>query len=200
MTYKSGQHIFRQNSACHGLHCILEGTVALRRTDAQGNSSIVRLVECGQTLGHRTYFAGTAYSATAEALTDCRICFIPRKDCQELIDESPALNTRFLQRLAGELGQSENARFRMTHQRIRTRLAHLILSLRGRHGEVDDDGNIVIQPPLSRRDMAAFIGARAESLSRAIRALREAGVAEFGRREIVVHDLDNLLDEIDHQI
>jgi CRP-like cAMP-binding protein len=65
---------------------------------------------------------------------------------------------------------------------------------------VDEDGNIVIIPPLSRQDMAAIIGARADSLSRAIRALQEDGVADFGRRRIVVHDLDDLLDQIDNHL
>jgi len=198
--YRAGQVVFQQHNPCLGLHCVLEGSIAMRRADANGNSSIVRLIEAGQTLGHRAYFAGTAYSTSAQTLTDCRICFIPRVDIDRLLLQSPVLGSRFLLRLSGDLEMSEKARFRITYQRIRTRLCHLILSLRGRHGVVDDAGNIIIEPPLSRQEMAAVIGARAESLSRAIRALQDDGVAEFGRRRIVIHDLDNLLDEIDHQI
>jgi CRP-like cAMP-binding protein len=48
--------------------------------------------------------------------------------------------------------------------------------------------------------MAAVIGARPESLSRAIRALQDDGVVVFDRRRIIIEDLDNLLDEIDHHI
>jgi CRP/FNR family transcriptional regulator len=114
--------------------------------------------------------------------------------------ESPELGARFLQRLAGELGKAEEGQFRSTHQRIRTRLAYLILSLKGAHGDVDDEGNILIESPLSRQDMAAVIGARPESLSRAIRALQDDGVVVFDRRRIIIEDLDNLLDEIDHHI
>jgi CRP-like cAMP-binding protein len=197
--YKPGQIIFQQNSPCLGLFCILEGSVALRQTDAQGNTSIVRMIEAGQTMGHRSYFAGTAHSSSAEALGACRVCFIPRKVVDGLM-ESPELGARFLQRLAGELGKAEEGQFRSTHQRIRTRLAYLILSLKGAHGEVDDEGNILIESPLSRQDMAAVIGARPESLSRAIRALQDDGVVVFNRRCIIIEDLDNLLDEIDHHI
>jgi CRP/FNR family transcriptional regulator len=186
--YKPGQVIFQQNSPCLGLFCILEGSVALRQTDAQGNTSIVRMIEAGQTMGHRSYFAGTAHSNSAEALSGCRICFIPRSVVDGLM-ESSELGARFLQRLAGELGKAEEGQFRSTHQRIRTRLAYL-----------DDEGNILIESPLSRQDMAAVIGARPESLSRAIRALQDDGVVVFNRRCIIIEDLDNLLDEIDHHI
>jgi len=51
--------------------------------------------------------------------------------------------------------------------------------------------------PLSRRDMASAIGTRPESLSRAIRALENAQVASFHGKRVVVHDLDDLLDEVE---
>ena len=200
MQIAAGKTVFHQNSPASGVHCVRRGSIAMRRSDAHGNSRISRLIESGQTLGYRALFAGTVYEASAETLTPCQVCFIPKATVSELLTESPELSARFLQRLAGDLGDSELNGFRTTFLRIRTRLAHLILAMRGRHGTVDDDGNIIIEPPLSRQDMAALIGARAESLSRAIRALQDDGVAKFGRRRIVVHDLDNLLDEIDEHI
>ncbi len=195
-----GKAVFHQNSPVNGVHCVRQGSIAMRRSDAHGNSRISRLIEAGQTLGYRALFAGTVYEASAETLTPCQVCFIPKAVVSELLTESPELSSRFLQRMAGDLGDAELSGFRTTFLRIRTRLAHLILAMRGRHGTVDDEGNIIIEPPLSRQDMAALIGARAESLSRAIRALQDDGVAKFGRRRIEVHDLDNLLDEIDDHI
>ena len=53
--------------------------------------------------------------------------------------------------------------------------------------------------PFTRQLLASLIGARTESLSRAIRALEMAGVARFDGRTVVVPDLDGLLDEIEQQ-
>ena len=60
-----------------------------------------------------------------------------------------------------------------------------------------DDGVLTLQLPLSRKDVAAVLGARRESIARAIRALEDDGVATFRGRAVRVPDLDTLLDEID---
>jgi hypothetical protein len=45
--------------------------------------------------------------------------------------------------------------------------------------------------------MASTIGTRPESLSRAIRALEQSGVAGFKGKQVLVRDLDDLLDEVE---
>ena len=82
---------------------------------------------------------------------------------------------------------------------VRARLAYLLLELRVRHGQVDADGNIVIDLPLSRQDLASLAGTRPESLSRVIKALEAAGVARFTGRRVVVVDLDVLVDEAERR-
>jgi CRP/FNR family transcriptional regulator len=196
-TYRAGQVIFYQGNACLGLYCIEEGEVALRKADEAGHDAIVRLAHAGQTLGYRAYFAGTPYAATAEALTECRICFVDRAAVRQLLDRNPALGYRFLHRAAVELEESEESRLQVTTLSVRTRLAHLLLALKDRRGRALDNGELVIELPLARQDLAALLGARPETISRAIRALEDDGVAHFDGREVRIADLDALLDELD---
>jgi len=195
--YGSGQIIFYQGNACLGVYCIMEGMVALRKNDAGGNSVIVRLADAGQTLGYRAFFAGSRYEATAEAATDCVICFIDHAAVRRLLDQNPAIGERFLTRLARDLEDAEHARLDLQASSVRARLAHLLLVLKDRHGRADHGGSVVIDLPLSRQDVAAMIGARPETVSRAIKGLAEDGVARFAGREVVVPDLDRLLDELE---
>ncbi len=195
--YRTGQTVFYQRNPCLGIYCIMEGTVALRKSDAAGNSVIVRLAEAGQTIGYRAFFAKSPYEVSAEAVTDSTICFIDHAAVQRLLEQNPSIGHHFLRRLAQDLEKSEQARLDADTLSVRARLAHLLLVLKDSYGRVDDDGNIIIELPLARHDMAAMIGARPESTSRAIKALQSDHVVRFEGRDAIVDDLDRLLDEID---
>ena len=196
-TYRTGQMVFYQGNPCLGIYCIAEGTVALRKTDSAGNSVIVRLAKAGQAIGYRAFFARSPYEASAEAVTDSTICFIDKTAMRRLLEQNPSIGHNFLTRLAQDLEESEQARLEAGTLSVRARLAHLLLVLKDSYGRVDDDGNIIIELPLARQDMAAMIGARPESTSRAIKALQSDRVVRFEGGDAIVDDLDRLLDEID---
>lgn len=195
--YRPGQVIFYQGQPCLGLHCIESGTVALRKTDAAGGSVIARLFHDGQTLGYLAYFAGRPYTGTAEAVTPCRICFIDKAVVRALLSRHPSVAQRFLGRIADNLSEAEDNRLSVSTLPLRARLAELLLSVRDRFGTAASDGTISLTLPLARRDIAAMLGARPETLSRAIRELTDAGIAVFEGREVRIPDLDALIDEVE---
>lgn len=198
--YYAGQVIFYQGNPCAGLYCIESGTVALKKLDAQGNQLIIRLAQGGDTLGYRTFFSGGNYYASAEAQTDCRICFVDRGSVRRLIEANPSIGGSFLTRLADDLRLAEESMMHVSTYSVRMRLAHLLLSLKDRYGDVSSDGVITLDLPLSRQDIASMIAVRPETLSRAVAALQEDNVVSFNRRKVVIPDLDRLLDEIEEWI
>lgn len=195
--YAPGQVIFYQGNPCLGIHCVEEGTVALRKTDGRGHSVISRLYHTGSTMGYLEYFAGDTYSGTAEALVPSRICFIDRAAVRRLLEHNPSLGFRFLRRLATDLRDAEQTKLDLVALPLRARLAHLLLVLKERFGEVDEQGILSIQLPISRQDIAALLGVRPESISRSIRQLEEDNVVRFHGRTVLVPDLDPLLDELE---
>ena len=195
--YKPGAIIFQQGQPCEGIFCIDAGEVALRKTDEHGASAIVRLAHAGQTIGYRAFFAGGHYAASAESLTESEVCFITSDVVRSLLEQDPRLGYRFLKRQADDLRESEEMRLHATSLSTRARLAHFLLALKDRVGQVSDDGVLTVELPLSRKDLAALLGARRESIARAIRALEEAKVANFTGRSVRIPDLDTLLDELD---
>jgi CRP-like cAMP-binding protein len=195
--YQPGQVIFYQGNPCLGLYCLEEGTVAVRKNDQSGNSVLIRVASAGDTLGYRTYFSGGPYAASAEALEPARVCFVDRGAIDRLLEQNPNLGTRFLKRMAEALGEAQETQLQSATLPVRARLAHLLLALKERFGTVNDDGELVIQLPLSRQDIAAMIGTRPETVARAILGLTQDEVASFQGRTVVVPDLDALLNEVD---
>lgn len=196
-TYACGQMLFYEGNPCLGLFCLEQGTVALRRRNSLESTPIIRLVEAGQTFGYREYFSGSRYSVSAQAASECRVCFVEKAVVDRLFANSPHLHRQFLKRMAADLAYTEQALVYAAQLSVRARIAQLLLELRDRHGQVDAAGNLVIDVPLSRQDLAGLVGARAESLSRAIKSLEAAGVAKFEGRRVVVADLDALVDVVE---
>lgn len=194
---KPGQILFRQGDPCDGVYCVASGTIAIRKMDEHGNSVLVRLRHAGQTIGYRDFFGGPSMTNSAEALVESRVCFVDRKAVAALLERNPALGLQFLQRIAKDLQDAEETILQTTTLPIRTRLAHLLLTLKERYGRVDETGTITIQLPLARQDIAAILGTRPETIARTIRGLDNEGVARFSGRTVVVENLDRLLDEIE---
>jgi CRP-like cAMP-binding protein len=195
--YESGQIVFYQGNPCLGIFCVESGTVAVRKADNHGNSALVRLIHAGQTLGYRSYFGGSNYTAGAEALTRCQVCFIDREAVKKLLAGNPSVGLLFLKHSADDLEASEEARLHSATLTVRARVAHLLLALKDRFATVDDEGTLTIELPMSRRDMADIVGTRPETIARTIRSLETDDVAIFKGRRVTVRDLDALLDELE---
>jgi CRP/FNR family transcriptional regulator len=196
--YRSGQLIYYQGNPCMGIHCVEGGSVALRKTDHAGNSVIVGLVHEGQTMGYRSFFSSKPYGASAEALEDSRVCFIDRAGVRRLIEANPSVGYEFLSRMAGEVEAADADKLHATALPMRGRLAHLLVLLKERYGEVNDDGTLLLELPLSRQDIASMLGTRPETVARIVRALQDDGVALFDGRHVQIPDLDALLDEVEN--
>jgi CRP/FNR family transcriptional regulator len=107
------------------------------------------------------------------------------------------LHEEFSRMLAQELFDYGEARLRMATRTLEWRLQELLLQLLPGCGHVDDSGNqAVLELPLSRRDLAAMLGVRPETVARAVRQLGEQGLATFRGREITIPDLRRLRKEI----
>jgi CRP-like cAMP-binding protein len=192
-----GDVLYHQGDPCTGVYCIQSGLVGLRKVGADGSSVLVRLAQPGDTIGYRSFLAGEEHNLSAEVLKPSLVCFIDRAVTRKLLDTKPELGLRFLKRLADDLDAAEDKFLQLTSFDIRARLAHLLLVLKERFAAEEKDGALKLELPLSRQDMAAMIGVRPETMSRAISKFEDDGIAFFSGRTVQVPDISVLFDEID---
>jgi len=197
VNYRPGQDVYLQGNPCNGIYCIEDGTIAVRRMDVQGNSILIRLAHAGQTLGYRDFFGAQGHTASAEALTPARVCHVEGQALRNLLGHNPTLGLNFLAHLAEDLDHAEESILQNSALTVRTRLAHLLLTLKDRFADAHEDGTIVISLPLARQDLAALLGTRPETIARTIHALESDSVATFSGRTVRIPDLDLLLNEIE---
>jgi CRP-like cAMP-binding protein len=195
--YRPGEVVFHQGEPSRGVHCFETGMVGIRTIDADGNSILFGLAYPGDTLGYRSFLVGEDHGASAEALKPSTICFVDSATVRTLLNHNPALGLQFLQTVARELGAAEERILQSATLNVRARFAHLLLVLRDRYATSGKDGTFALELPLARQDLAAMIGIRPETMSRAIKRLEEDGVAYFSGRSVQVPDVKRLLREIE---
>lgn len=194
--YLPDEVIFREGDPCTGIHCVEDGFIGIRKLDASGNETLLRLNHSGDTMGYREFLAGIDHSNSAEALGSSVVCFIHASTVRSLLEHNPSLGLRFLKHMARDLVAAENKVLETVTQSIRTRFAHLLLVLKDRFGSVSDKGEVILELPMSRRDLAAMIGVQPETISRTIRVFQEEDIARFAERRVFVPHIDNLLNEL----
>jgi CRP-like cAMP-binding protein len=72
------------------------------------------------------------------------------------------------------------------------RLAQRLVELSERFG-VDGEHGIEVELPLSQEELASWIGASREAVSKAFKVLRSLRIVETGRRRVTILDFDALV-------
>jgi len=142
-------------------------------------------------MGHRSLFGEDRHSATAQALNACDVCYYPKDILLQTIDASPSFARRFFRTLARDRGPREALFLRGQHMPVRIRLYNL-LALMTRNENCKINGTCVLQLPMPRRDIAALLAARPESITRAIKEIGDDGIATFKGRTVTISNLDAL--------
>lgn len=194
-SFAKGEVIFYQGDPCDGIYCIKSGTAGVRKTDEKGNAVLLYLVHPGETMGMRSFFAGSKYQASAEALEPVTLCYIPARVLNDLSGRNPELDLAFLKHISRELGDAHRTILANTSLPVRARMAHFILSLKDRYGQENKDGTLSVQLPLNRHDIADLLATRPETVARTIASLTNDGLALFSGRQVIILKPDSLQEE-----
>ncbi|MEZ4690201.1 MAG: cyclic nucleotide-binding domain-containing protein [Ignavibacteria bacterium] len=76
--YLKGQQIFTEGNSPTGLHCVNKGKIKVSQSGFEGKEQIIRLAKEGDILGYRSLVSGEAYTASAIAIEDSKVCIIPK--------------------------------------------------------------------------------------------------------------------------
>ena len=190
--YAKGQVVFHDGNSPFGLFCVYAGSVKVTKMGPVGREQTVRLARPGDLVGYRALFADEPYTATAVALEDSLLCFIPRAAVLSLLPRCPALALAVIRKLSQDLRVAEDWVRDMALMSARQRLAEILLMLQETYG-VRGKGGIRISLPLSRQELAEMVGLATETAIRLLGEFRGRGVLSIQGRELTIRDPHTLL-------
>lgn len=185
--YGKSDKIYKEGEKPKGLLCLGSGKVKVYKEGIGGREQIVRMAAAPNFLGYRALFAEDVHIASAVAIEDCTIFFIPKDVIFRLISSNTKVCKNILRSFATELGFTRYRTVSLTQKHIRGRLAESLLFLRDIYGYKEDEQTLDIQ--LSREDIANFSNM---TTSNAIRTLstfvNEKVIAVDGRTIKIVDE------------
>lgn len=189
--YKKGQIIFHEGAYSFGMYGINSGKIKLSHTGDDGREQIIRLVKEGDIMGFKALLSGERYTATATALDDTEICFIPKELFLSVLQKDPNLSMEMMRMLSGELRKAEVKITQLAQKPVRERLAETLIFIKETYG-LEADGQ-TLNVRLSREEIANLAGTATESAIRLLSEFKKDGMLELEGKKIRLLDIPHIL-------
>lgn len=195
-----GQTIFSDEDDTEFFANIISGTVKLSKTLADGRQQIVGLQFAPDFLG-RAY--GSENPFFAEAATDVELCCFPRDGFERLLKEFPGLEHRLFEHTLSELDAAREWMLLLGRKTAEEKVASFLLMIANRVPNIgckhsDELNFVTFELPLTRADIADYLGLTIETVSRQFTRLRTQGIIDIvNKREISIPNIDTLAERAD---
>ncbi|MEL7487806.1 MAG: Crp/Fnr family transcriptional regulator [Pseudomonadota bacterium] len=176
--------IMREGEPNDHLFIIVQGSFRLSKLLEDGRRQVTGFLFKGDFAGVRSTDSSPY---TAEALEDGLICYFPHRFLDEASAESPGLKDRLIARGQTDYHLAQDHIVLLGKQTAEERVESFFKLMAKSVGKEDDEGHINIPLPMSRQDIADYLGLRLETLSRTLGLLKKRGVLiDAARRSAIL--------------
>lgn len=189
-TYGAHVTLLHQDDEAGSVVVLLSGRAKIAVIGG-GREAIFGVMGPGELVGELSAIEDSLRSTTVTTLEQVDALVVSRSDFLALLDQHPRIALVILRMVARRLRYADAQRAEFATLDVAGRLAQRLLELSERFGTPQERG-IEIKLPLSQEELASWIGASREAISKAFQLLRTLQIVETGRRRVTVLDLDGL--------
>lgn len=163
--------LFHEGDRAGHVFTLVQGTAKLTRLLPDGREQVLGFRFAGDVLG----FTGAShYPFAVQLLTQARLCRLERRRLDGLLRRYPALERRLLDLCVQELAATQDQLVTVGRRTAEARVAAFLLSL-AEAGQRRQHPGAVLEMPMTRADIADFLGLTLETVSRTLTAFRRRG-------------------------
>ena len=170
-SFSRNEEVFAEGDAADCWFKVISGTVRLSKLLADGRRHIAEF-----------YFAGDCFGLdnlperllSAEAVSDVIVMRYPRRATERLIDESPTFARSLCDMTLRELANAQIRMMMLGRMSAPERVASFLLDMFDRR-----DATRVLDLPMSRNDIADYLGLTIETVCRVMSAFKREGVIDI---------------------
>lgn len=194
--YTKGDVIFTEGNIANTLYFVNEGKIKLYKYTKDGKEQILHVLSEGDFFGELDLIKPSKYGFNAKAIVDAKICTLTKDEMKDIMMRNPEIGIKLLETVGERLAKVENLVQNLATNDVDSRMAYLITDLMEKYGESKGD-NISIVLPLSREEMANYIGVTRETISRKLKKFEDENLIKIiGTKNIVILDEEGLRDYI----
>lgn len=161
----AGEVLFSEGDKADSVYEVLSGMVRLYKLLPDGRRQVTGFLTAGQLLGLAPQ--GTCVF-TADALTEVSLVRYKRDAFERLIDEVPGFARRLLAVTSHELHAAQDQMVLLGRKSASEKVASFLLMLPAHKDDID--------VPMTRGDIADYLGLTVETVSRTLTRLRQDGL------------------------
>ncbi|MBR1219374.1 helix-turn-helix domain-containing protein [Bradyrhizobium sp. U87765 SZCCT0131] len=190
-TFAAKAMLFEQGAVAGNLFNVTEGVVRLYKSLPDGRRQIVGFALAGDFLGLALM---DRYGVTAEAVTPVKACRFARSAFVHYIDDKPHLLRRLHEFAGHELSLAQDQMLLLGRRSAEEKIAAFLLNLQARYARIGSS-SVTIPLPMSRQDIADYLGLTIETVSRTLTKLsrdKTILIVPDGVRLLNIERLDKL--------
>ena len=167
LSFARNDEIYAEGGSADVWYKVVSGTVRICKLLADGRRHIAEFCFSGDCFGIDTA-GGRRYSA--EAVDDAVVMRYQRRATEQLVDRNPALARMLRDTVLRELTAAHGRAFLLARMTAPERVAAFLLEMRERR-----DRTKFVDLPMSRNDIADYLGLTIETVCRTLSAFKRAG-------------------------
>lgn len=184
-----GEVLFGTGDPAEGFYIVSCGKLKVFKTSGEGKEQVLHLVMPGQSFAEAAIFEGGAYPASAQALSDAELLFIPKRAFLDLLAGSPRLAIRMLASLSKWLRRMADLVDDIALKDVETRFTWFVSEEMRSRGVAMKDG-AVYELPVGKSVLASRLGTVPETFSRTLKKLQDDGVIHVQGKRIKILDAE----------
>lgn len=164
-SFKKKQVIYKEGNHPTQLYYLLKGKVKTYKSNENGKDLVTNLYSSGDFLGHIALLQQSVYKETAESIDECEVAVIPKKEFEDLLNNSKEVAQKFINLLAKNVAEKENHLLNIAYNSLRKKVADALIALKKKYQPADTS---LFSIDISRENLANIAGTATESLIRTL--------------------------------
>lgn len=190
-SYTAGETIFWRHDELKFVASVVYGVASLNRTLEDGRTQTVGLLFPSDFVGRP---GRMQIDFDVIAATDVTLCCFDRRQFEQIIEETPHIAQRLMEIALDELDAARDWMMLLGRKTALEKTASFLEILMRRSSLDPSTKDRLLTLPLTREEIANYLGLTLETVSRQFGALKKQGVIRIeGRRQIAVLDASALI-------
>lgn len=181
-----GDRLYRRGTSLSSLYVAREGAFKTVTENEGGDAQVIGFHLPGELIGLDGLGAGE-HAVDAVALTRAEVCEIPLSQLEDVARQLPGLQRQLMRVIGQGIGRDQAHLEMLGRRQAPERIALFLHGLAERYRQLGRGGDDLMLP-MSREDIASYLGIVIETVSRTLSKLQDDGVIAVHGRQIRILD------------
>ncbi|MEN8229645.1 MAG: Crp/Fnr family transcriptional regulator [Bacteroidota bacterium] len=185
--YSQGESIIKEGTQIRDFTYLKSGLVKLYRSDNSKKEQIITISKPFDYVSLLSVFSNERYNYSVAALEDSVTCNIKMEDIRSIVSNNGVLALNLLKRMSKVADKIILDTLKIRRKHLRGRVAFLLI-----YFSQDVYFSSEFDLPLSRKEMAEYVGMTTENVIRSLSEFRKDGILKIYGKTIHIVNMDTL--------